>query len=74
MKRGGLRGGVAVAVVAAPEIVDHAPLCHGQAVPRLDQLTQGFGEPALTFGKRVANLPTLPQFNPNDEFANRSPR
>ena len=29
---------------------------------------------ALEIGKRVANLPTLPKFNPNDEFAKNSKR
>jgi Zn-dependent M28 family amino/carboxypeptidase len=29
---------------------------------------------ALEIGKRVANLPTLPKFNPNDEFAKKSKR
>ena len=29
---------------------------------------------ALEIGKRVANLPTLPKFNPNDEFAKHSKR
>src|SRR5437016_5533738 len=29
---------------------------------------------ALEIGKRVANLPTLPKFNPNDEFAKKSAR
>src|SRR5213595_854769 len=29
---------------------------------------------ALEIGRRVANLPTLTRFNPNDEFAKKSPR
>jgi Zn-dependent M28 family amino/carboxypeptidase len=29
---------------------------------------------AMEIGKRVANLPTLPKFNPNDEFAKNSKR
>src|SRR5437773_8709203 len=29
---------------------------------------------AMEIGKRVANLPTLPKFNPNDEFAKKSAR
>ena len=45
---GGLRLRGGLAVVGAPEIVDHEPL-------RLDQSTQVFGEPAPAFGQRVAN-------------------